>query len=87
MPYTLYVFLVMNTVALNSDFPHSKKQENASETLKKETKAGTAFNREAFDKALDESLDDLTEGRVYEVDMKDPEKSLRTIREHNRQAK
>jgi len=77
----------MNTVALNSGFPRSKKREKATEMQKKKAKADTAFDREAIDRALDESINEKGEVLVYEVDMKDPENSIRKIMAHTRRTK
>jgi hypothetical protein len=77
----------MNTAILHSDALSSKKGEKASIRHKKKAKHEAVFDREAFDKALDESLNDLMEGRVYEVDMKNPKESLRKIMEHAHRAK
>jgi hypothetical protein len=77
----------MNTAVLNSDILSSKKGEKATIRHKKNAKQEAVFSREAIDKALDDSLNDLMEGRVYELDMKNPEESLRKIMEHVRRAK
>jgi hypothetical protein len=39
----------------------------------------SAFDRIDFDAALDRSLTELEQGLVYEVDMKNPEKSIREL--------
>jgi hypothetical protein len=36
-------------------------------------------DRTAFDNALSQSLRELNEGKVFEIDRKDPEKSIRQI--------
>ncbi len=77
----------MDTAVLNSDILSSKKGEKAAIRHKKNAKQEAVFSREAIDKALDDSLNDLMEGRVYELDMKNPEESLRKIMEHVRRAK
>ena len=77
----MYVFLNMSTAVANTGIL-AKKHEKATHRTKKAAKAGkheAAFDREAFDKALDESLDDIRAGRLHEVDMKSPEKSIRNI--------
>jgi hypothetical protein len=38
-----------------------------------------AKDRTAFDRALSQSLRELNEGKVFEIDRKDPEKSIRRI--------
>jgi hypothetical protein len=38
-----------------------------------------AKDRTAFDNALAQSLRELNEGKVFEIDRKDPEKSIRQI--------
>jgi hypothetical protein len=71
----------MNSAVLNSKIL-SKSREKASHRSKKAAKQveqDAVFSREAFDKALDESLDDILAGRLHEVNMKDPEKSIRKI--------
>ena len=87
LAYNVYNILNMNTAVLDSDLLSSKKREKASTRHKKKAEHEVVFNREAFDKALDESLNDLMEGRVYEVDMKNPKESLRKIMDHARRAK
>jgi hypothetical protein len=87
LAYYVYDIAYMNTAVLDSDILSSKKREKASTRHEKKAKQEAVFNREAFDKALDESLNDLMEGRVYEVDMKNPKESLRKIMDHARRAK
>jgi hypothetical protein len=77
----MYSYLNMNSAVLDSKLL-SKKREKASHRspkVAKQAKHEDVFSREAFDKALDESLDDILAGRLHEVDMKVPEKSIRKI--------
>ena len=77
----------MNTAVLDSDLISSKKREKASTRHKKNAENKAVFDREAIDRALDESINEKGEVLVYEIDMKDPEKSIRKIMNHVRQAK
>ncbi len=77
----------MNTAVLNSDVLSPKKGEKTSIRHNKKTKHEAMFNREAIDRALDESINESGEVLVYEVDMKDPKNSIRKIMEHVRRAK
>jgi hypothetical protein len=81
------ILLSMNTAVLNSDALSSKKGESTSVRHKKKAKQEAVFSREAIDRALDESLNDLMQVRVYELDMKNPKQSLQKIMNHSRQAK
>jgi hypothetical protein len=54
----------------------NKKQKKASARTKTEP---SAFDCIDFDAALDRSLDELKDGKLYEVDMKNPENSIRRI--------
>ncbi len=83
----VYHILSMNTAVLHSDALSSKKEEKASIRHKRKAKHEAVFDREAIDKALDESLNDLGQVRVYELDMKNPKQSLQKIMNHARQAK
>jgi hypothetical protein len=77
----------MNSAVLRSDVLSSKKGESTSVRHKKKAKHEAVFNREAIDRALDESINESGEVLVYEVDMKEPEKSIQKIMEHVRRAK
>ena len=46
---------------------------------KKAVASPKAKDRTAFDQALNQSLRELNEGKVFEIDRKDPEKSIRRI--------
>jgi hypothetical protein len=65
--------------ALETNSLSAKKKEGATSRTQKKSKAKSTFAREAFDKDLDESLEDLKAGRVYKVDMNHPEKSIQKI--------
>ncbi len=62
----------MNTIALDAS-ARSNEQEKRSASKKK------TQDRAAFDQALAQSLQELNEGKVYEIDLKNPEESLRRI--------
>jgi anthranilate/para-aminobenzoate synthase component I len=64
---------------LDSNSLSAKKKEGATSRTHKKVKATSTFDREAFDKDLDESLEDLKAGRVYKVNMNNPEKSIQKI--------
>jgi hypothetical protein len=75
----------MNTAAIESSglskgreakTVHHKGQKKASARSKAEP---SAFDRIDFDASLERSLTELREGKVYEVDMKNPEESIRRI--------
>ncbi len=79
----------MNTAVLDSEIL-SKKREKASRRVKKAAKGRkheTAFDREAIDRALDESVDGNGKVLLYEVDMNNPQQSVRKIIDHARRAK
>lgn len=74
----------MNTVALDNKGLSKRRGDNSASKRQKKAAAHSktepsAFDRIDFDAAFDRSLDELREGRVYEVDMKHPEESIRRI--------
>jgi hypothetical protein len=70
----------MNTVAIEAK-GISKRRESELFAKKKAKKEEVRLfkDRAEFDAALDESLNALREGRVYKVDMSNPEESIRKI--------
>jgi hypothetical protein len=63
---------MQNTAAINNHDLSKGRGKNAVAHKK-------AKDRTAFDNALNQSLRELNEGKVFEIDRKDPEKSIRQI--------
>jgi hypothetical protein len=63
---------MQNTAAINN-------HDLAKGRGKKAVAHKKAKDRTAFDNALSQSLRELNEGTVFEIDKKDPEKSIRQI--------
>ena len=71
----------MNITAAIKASGLSKRRESKAIAKKKAKKEEFRLfkDRAAFDAALDESLQAIREGRVYKVDMSNPEESIRRI--------
>jgi hypothetical protein len=75
----------VNTVALENKGLSKRRGDNSASNKRQKKAAAhskaepSAFDRIDFDAAFDRSLDELREGKLYEVDMKHSEESIRRI--------
>ena len=69
-----------NTAAIKASGLSKGRERKAAAKKKAKKEEFRLFkDRAAFDAALDESLQAIREGRVYKVDMSNPEESIRRI--------
>jgi hypothetical protein len=75
----------VNTVALENKGLSKRRGDNSASNKRQKKAAAhskaepSAFDCIDFDAALDRSLEELREGKLYEVDMKNPEESIQRI--------